>query len=151
MECGEIRLALVEAIRRAETILPRDVVAVLALAKEAEQGLARVQLETIQKNAEISRQGSIPMYQDTGIETFIVRIGTDFPGISSLRSVLVDAVRQATQEIPLRPNTVHPFTGENSGDNVGEHVPHITWIWSMVIDAQSTFFPRVMEVRTVLP
>jgi len=127
MEYAEIRLALVEAIRRAETMLPRDVIAALARAKEAEQGLARVQLETILKNAEISREGSIPMCQDTGIQTFIIRIGVDFPGISSLRSVIVDAVRQATQEIPLRPNTVHPFTGENPGDNVGEYIPHITW------------------------
>jgi len=127
MEYAEIRLALVEAIRRAETMLPRDVIAALARAKEAEQGLARVQLETILKNTDIARDGAIPMCQDTGIQTFIVRIGVDFPGISSLRSVIVDAVRQATQEIPLRPNTVHPFTGENPGDNVGEYIPHITW------------------------
>lgn len=127
MEYDEIRLALVEAIRKAETILPRDVIAALERAKESEQGLARVQLETILKNADIARDGAIPMCQDTGIQTFIIRVGVGFPGLSSLRAVIVDAVRQATQEIPLRPNTVHPFTGENPGDNVGEHVPHITW------------------------
>ncbi|MCD6494450.1 fumarate hydratase [Candidatus Bipolaricaulota bacterium] len=127
MEHDEIRLALVEAIRKAETILPCDVVAALEQAKESEQGLARVQLETILKNAEIARAGSIPMCQDTGIQTFIVRVGVSYPGLSSLRALIVDAVSQATREIPLRPNAVHPLTGENTGNNVGDHVPHITW------------------------
>jgi len=127
MEYDEIRLALVEAIRKAETTLPCDVVVALEQAKESEQGLARVQLETILKNAEIAGAGSIPMCQDTGIQTFIIRVGVSYPGLSSLRALIVDAVRQATREIPLRPNTVHPLTGENTGNNVGDHVPHITW------------------------
>lgn len=127
MEHDEIRLALVEAIRKAETILPCDVVVALEQAKESKQGLARVQLETILKNAEIAGAGSIPMCQDTGIRTFIIRVGVSYPGLSSLCALIVDAVRQATREIPLRPNAVHPLTGENTGNNVGDHVPHITW------------------------
>ncbi len=127
MDYDKIGLALEDAIRRAETILPCDVVVALEQAKESEQGMARVQLETILKNAEIARAGSIPMCQDTGIQTFIVRVGAQFPWLSSLQSQIVQAVRRATAEIPLRPNAVHPFTGENTGNNVGDHVPHITW------------------------
>ena len=35
--------------------------------------------------------------------------------------------KKATKEIPLRPNTVDPFTGENHTDNTGDHIPYITW------------------------
>ncbi len=118
---------LVAAIRKAETVLPEDVVAALARAKERERGPARVQLETILKNVDVARSGMIPMCQDTGIQTFFVRVGADFPYLSSLRKLITTAVLQATREIPLRPNTVHPFTGENPGNNVGEHIPDITW------------------------
>ena len=36
------------------------------------------------------------------------------------------AVKMATEEGPLRPNTVNPFTGKNSGDNLGPNAPAIT-------------------------
>lgn len=118
---------LVEAIRKAETVLGQDVVLALEAARETESGAARVQLETMLQNVAAARDGSIPMCQDTGIQTFILRVGARFPGLARLKTQIIDAVRRATIEIPLRPNTVHPFTGENPGDNVGEHVPYISW------------------------
>ncbi len=127
MNDEELIRQLVAAIRKAETVLGKDVVLALKEASEAESGTARVQLETMLENVTAARDGSIPMCQDTGIQTFIVRVGAKYPGLSSLRSQIIQAVRRATVEIPLRPNTVHPFTGENPGDNVGEHVPYISW------------------------
>jgi len=118
---------LVEAIRKAETVLGQDVVLALEAARETESGAARVQLETMLQNVAAARDGSIPMCQDTGIQTFILRVGARFPGLARLKAQIIEAVRRATIEIPLRPNTVHPFTGENPGDNVGEHVPYISW------------------------
>jgi len=118
---------LISAIRQAETVLNDDVVLALKRAKEIESGAARVQLESMLENAAAARDGSIPMCQDTGIQTFIVRVGAKFPLLSSLKESIVKAVRRATVDVPLRPNTVHPFTGENPGDNVGEHVPYISW------------------------
>ena len=127
MKDGELVGQLVEAIRRAETILPEDVLIALKEASEIESGVARVQLEAMLENVAAARDGSIPMCQDTGIQTFIVRAGASYPGLASLKSQIIEAVRRATIEVPLRPNTVHPFTGENPGDNVGEHVPYISW------------------------
>jgi fumarate hydratase subunit alpha len=118
---------LVDAIRIAETILPQDVIASLEEARSIEEGAGLVQLEAILKNVDAARDGSIPMCQDTGIQTFIVRVGAGFPDLSSLTSIITEAVRKATTEVPLRPNTVHPFTGTNPGDNVGYHVPYISW------------------------
>ncbi len=127
MSSDEVIEHLVSAIRQAETVLPQDVVSALKQAKEVESGAARVQLEAMLKNADAARDGSIPMCQDTGIQSFIVRAGAKFPGLSALRSQIIAAVRRATSEVPLRPNTVHPFTGDNPGDNVGEHIPYISW------------------------
>ncbi|MEA3239801.1 MAG: fumarate hydratase [Candidatus Bipolaricaulota bacterium] len=127
MNSDEVIEHLVSAIRQAETILPQDVVNALKQAKEEESGAARVQLEAMLKNVDAARNGSIPMCQDTGIQTFIVHVGAEFSGLSSLRPQIIDAVKRATSEVPLRPNTVHPFSGENPGDNVGEHIPYISW------------------------
>ncbi len=127
MNGEELIRYLVDAIRIAETILPQDVVAALKKARSIEEGAGLVQLEAILKNVDAARDGSIPMCQDTGIQTFLVRVGAGFPGLSSLKSTITEAVRRATTEVPLRPNTVHPFTGKNPGDNVGYHVPYISW------------------------
>ncbi|MCD6135656.1 fumarate hydratase [Candidatus Bipolaricaulota bacterium] len=127
MSDEELVEQLVEAIRKAETVLGQDVVLALEAARETESGAARVQLETMLQNVAAARDGSIPMCQDTGIQTFILRVGARFPGLARLKAQIIEAVRRATIEIPLRPNTVHPFTGENPGDNVGEHVPYISW------------------------
>jgi fumarate hydratase subunit alpha len=36
-------------------------------------------------------------------------------------------VERATEEVPLRPNAVDPITRKNPGNNVGEHMPSITY------------------------
>ncbi|OYT57463.1 fumarate hydratase [Euryarchaeota archaeon ex4484_162] len=118
---------IVELIRKAEISLPDDVVTALRRACENEEKIARIQLETILNNVEIAEKTKRPMCQDTGIQTFFVKIGLDFPYVSRLRSWIIDGVRKATEEIPIRPNTVDPFTGKNHGDNTGDHIPYITW------------------------
>jgi fumarate hydratase subunit alpha len=118
---------LIEAIRRAETELSADVVTALERAEKVEQGPAKVQLAAILENIAAAREGSVPMCQDTGIQTFIVTVGSEFPYLATLKDSITRAVRQATEKVPLRPNTVNPFTGNNPGDNVGSHVPYILW------------------------
>ncbi len=119
--------ALAEALARAATRLPEEVVQALVEARDREEGPARVQLEAILKNVEMARAGKLPICQDTGTPTFFVRFGLDFPRLKDLVEAIPQAVRKATREVPLRPNTVHPFTGKNPGDNTGQHIPAITW------------------------
>ncbi len=119
--------ALAEALAQAATVLPADVVQALREAWAREEGPARVQLEAILKNVEVAKAGRLPICQDTGTPTFFVRFGLDFPHLNQLFSAIPEAVRLATNQVPLRPNTVHPFTGKNPGDNTGRHVPVITW------------------------
>ena len=125
---NELKRALVTALKQAATILPRDVVDALKQAKEKETSdLGKVQLGAILENVAIAREGSIPMCQDTGIQTFFVEAGMDSPHFKILRTTISDAVVEATAAIPLRPNTVHPFTGENPGNNLGRFMPYINW------------------------
>ncbi len=119
---------IVEAIRRAETELSEDTVKALKEAYEKETNeMARTQLKAIIENFTVARKGSLPMCQDTGLQTFFIDMGYDFPYRSELKNAITEAVRRATKEVPLRPNAVHPFLHKNSGDNTGRFVPYIHW------------------------
>ncbi len=108
----------VELLRRAATSLPKDVFAALEeIKKEAPTESALLQIENIVTDARIARESSRPMCQDTGIVSFILSVGDNFPLKSKLKDILREATRRATKEVPLRPNTVDFFKG-NSGDNV---------------------------------
>lgn len=123
-----IQKALAAALKQAATVLPQDVVSALQAAREREtSSMGAAQLDAILENISVAREGSIPMCQDTGIQTFFVEAGVDSPFLRDLRGWIGDAVVQATTDIPLRPNTVDPFTGVNPGDNSGRFMPFINW------------------------
>ena len=118
---------LVEAIRAAATELPADVTAALKAARAREEGVGAVQLDAILENVQAARTSSVPMCQDTGIQTFVVRVGAGFTLLGRLRALIEEAVRRATKSVPLRPNTVDPLRGGNPGDNTGRFIPYILW------------------------
>ena len=142
MDLQNIENGIVELIRKAETRLPEDVVQSLNMAYKLEEGIAKIQIGAILENIKLAKESKRPMCQDTGIQTFFVEIGVDFPYINELRKIITDGVKKATKEIPLRPNTVDPFTGENHKDNTGEHVPYITWDFTDGSDVIITAFPK---------
>ncbi len=127
MDKQVVLAGLLEAIRAAATELPVDVIAALENARLGESSVGSVQLDAILENVVQARNGSIPMCQDTGIQTFVVRVGAKFPLLGELRGLIESAVRQATQDVPLRPNTVDPIHGGNPGDNTGRFIPYILW------------------------
>jgi fumarate hydratase subunit alpha len=128
-----LKTALVAAIKKAVTVLPTDVVDALKRGREVEEEerarsqLAAVQLDAILKNIEIARARTIPLCQDTGIQTFFVRAGVASPYLPGLPELIAAAVAEATTVVPLRPNTVDPFTGANPGNNLGRSMPLIEW------------------------
>jgi tartrate dehydratase alpha subunit/fumarate hydratase class I-like protein len=79
----ELVESLAEALARASTILPEEVVQALRKARDEEEGPARVQLEAILKNVEMAKAGKLPICQDTGTPTFFVRFGVDFPKLGA--------------------------------------------------------------------
>jgi fumarate hydratase subunit alpha len=118
---------IIEGLTQVETELPNDVIQALRKAVTKEKGLAKIQLDAILENIKISSKEGIPMCQDTGIMTFYIEAGADFEYLADLRKMLENAVKRATKEITLRPNAVNPFTGKNSGNNLGMNIPYITW------------------------
>jgi len=109
-----------EAIRVLETDLPRDVEERLQECLPREEGNSREVMKTIVENMRYARERSIPMCQDTGTLVFFVRR-------AERQSEVVDVIRSgvelATKEVPLRANTVNPFTRENEGRNLGRNNP----------------------------
>ncbi|WP_440952263.1 fumarate hydratase [Methanococcoides sp. FTZ1] len=115
-------------IKEAETILPEDVVKALETAKENESSdVAISQIEAILKNIEIAGKNSVPLCQDTGILIFYVEIGRELNFDFDLKGAILEATRQATIQVPLRPNAVDPLTRSNSSDNTGEGLPDIKY------------------------
>ena len=142
MDYDDLKKGVVKLIQKAETELPEDVIYALNKAYETEQGIAKTQIGAILENIKLARESGRPMCQDTGIQTFFVDVGVDFPEINSIKEVIVDAVSIATREVPLRPNTVDPFTGENHKDNLGKYIPYITWDFVDGDDVFITALPK---------
>ncbi len=136
--------SVVELIRRAETSLPKDVESAIEKAYKREKDeIPRMQLKTILENVKIARKKKIPICQDTGLLGFFVRIGSnsDISAITIKRGI-IKGVKIATEEIPLRPNTVHPITRKNSNDNTGILIPEIEFEFSDRDYTEITVMPK---------
>ena len=117
----------IKLIELAVTDLPDDVTKALeeAYLKE-ESEIAKDQIKAILENIKFARENKMPICQDTGTIIFYIKIGENFP-FKRIRNILIDSTRKATNEIPLRPNAINPFTNENSGDNTGFRIPYFHW------------------------
>ena len=142
MDYQDIEKGIVELIRKAETELPDDVINSLKKAYQIEKDVAKTQINAILKNIDLAKKSKRPMCQDTGIQTFFVETGVDFPKINKLKNIITNGVKKATKEVPLRPNTVHPLTGQNHKDNTGNHIPYITWDFIDGNDVYITALPK---------
>ncbi|MGH9479507.1 MAG: FumA C-terminus/TtdB family hydratase beta subunit [Terriglobales bacterium] len=124
-----VRDALVTLITRTATDLPPDVRAAMRRATGIELAAnpasqASQALGIIQTNIQMAAVGEGPLCQDTGMPTFFVHtpVGCDQ---LALRREIQWAVAEATRRGKLRPNSVDPLTGRNSGDNLGPGTPVI--------------------------
>lgn len=133
----------VNLLRLAVVQLPTDVKEALQRAYHEETSQAgKVQLEAILKNIELAEKENTPMCQDTGIIIFYVKAGTRAQGVDKIETALQNATRRGTKEIPLRPNTVDPFTQKNTSDNTGRYIPYIHWEIIQGDTIEITAFPK---------
>ncbi len=138
-----VEKAAIEAITRATIYLPPDVKEALRKAYESEVSEAsKSQLKAILDNVKLAEELRRPICQDTGLILFFTKVGYDFPGIKVIEKAFVNAVRKATKEVPLRPNTVNPITGKNPGDNTGRFVPYIHWEFTEGDSLEFTVVPK---------
>ncbi len=89
--------------------------------------LAKTQLRAIMENIRLSEQYQVPICQDTGLISFYLEAGSDFPDLDKISPSIRRGVRRASEEVPLRPNSVDPFNHTNTGDNTGRNIPYLNW------------------------
>ncbi len=125
----DVQNAVVELLRRTVVRLPKDVESAIrkAYASETDE-VPKMQLKAIVDNIELAKKTNTPMCQDTGVTIFYVNLPRECR--ADVEKGIVEGVRKATKEVPLRPNAVHPITRKNPGDNVGDRMPYINWkVW----------------------
>ncbi|UCG70316.1 MAG: fumarate hydratase [Thermoplasmata archaeon] len=126
---GVIKQVTLNLLKNAVTTLPKDIKETLRKAYEVEEDpIPKMQLKNILDNVEMAEGSSLPMCQDTGIQIFYVTLGKDL--LFNIDKAIIEGVKQATEEIPLRPNTVHPISRDNAGDNTGLRMPYINYRFS---------------------
>ncbi len=145
MNPDELAQDLVKPIKKAVTTLPQPTLSALKEARKSEGKAGSVQFDAMLESVEIGERDEVPICKDTGTPTFYVRVGSDYPGIDELDSVkrgLKKAVQRSTEEVPIRPNTVHPFSGKNPGDNTGKSIPWISWSVVEGSELKLTYLPK---------
>jgi len=115
-------------IRQAVIYIPDDVKKALkkAYAEETSE-TGKTQLKAILDNIDLAEKYKAPVCQDTGTIIFYIRAGAKAENLNEVEEAIIKATRRGTKEVPLRPNSVNPFTQKNSGDNTGRYIPHINW------------------------
>jgi fumarate hydratase subunit alpha len=131
MEKNKIEEVATQLLRKASIILPNDVKDALKRANQNETSdLGRTQLKAILDNIVAAEQLNKPVCQDTGIISFFIRSrNLDYKNVEI---ALKKATIKATEDVPLRPNAVHPVNRKNTGNNTGVYIPGITWLYDDV-------------------
>lgn len=114
-------------LKQAVIYLPEDVKGALRKAYGEEPEPGKTQLKAILDNIELAEKYQAPVCQDTGTIIYYVKAGDRVKDLGKIEEALINAVRRATREVPLRPNAVNPFDGKNSGDNTGRYIPYVNW------------------------
>lgn len=122
----QFKESIYKLIVETSTNLPADVRRAIQRAQESEDEGTRaaLSLSTISENITMAECNVSPICQDTGMPTFIIHCPVGANQIEMKKSI-IEAVRQATKDSKLRPNSVDSLTGANSGDNIGPGVPVI--------------------------
>jgi fumarate hydratase class I len=126
MSMQKFRESIYKLIVETSTNLPADVRRAIKKAQEEEDAGTRaaLSLSTISQNITMAECNVSPICQDTGMPTFIIHCPVGANQIE-MKKDIIEAIRQATKDSKLRPNSVDSLTGKNSGDNIGEGVPVI--------------------------
>lgn len=121
---SQVRENLLALITETSTNLPPDVRRALKRAQLQEEfgTRAALALNTIVDNVVSAEEDVQPICQDTGMPTFIVHCPVGYNQLV-LAADIRWAVAEATKLGKLRPNSVDPLTGKNTGNNLGAGTP----------------------------
>lgn len=108
--------------------------------KSEDHELGQLNIEAVLKNIELAEKNNIPMCQDTGLPVVFVKLGK--VEVENLKKGIEKGIEKATEEIPLRPNIVDPFTRKNTNNNLGDYIPPIDIELTDSDYIEITIFPK---------
>jgi len=118
-----------EIMSRAAIEIPRDYKdGIGKMVEEEEEELSRFVLQSMLENWDAAEEDRRAMCADTGVPRYFVKAGNEARiegGFVALEHMLRKATAEATYEIPLRPNRVHPLSRHDNNNNVGINAPEI--------------------------
>lgn len=137
----QVAEAVCDIYKQAAIILPEDIVNALKNAYDNEKSeIARLNIKSILKNLELARENEVPMCQDTGLPIIFVKLGN--VEVENLEQGIIDGVKLATENVPLRTNVVDPLTRQNTGNNIGKGIPQINVELTNEPILELTVFPK---------
>ena len=120
-----------EIMRRAAIDIPADYLAGVKGMIDLEEGdLSAFVLQAMVENWEAASEDRRPMCADTGVPRYFVKVGNEARiegGFVALEETFRRATAEATREVPLRPNRVHPLSRLDHNNNVGINAPEVDW------------------------
>lgn len=108
-----------------------------AIANKQDESLSSFVLNAMLDNWQAAKEDRRPMCADTGLPRYYIKVGNDAKfegGFVALERALRLATARATQEIPLRPNRVHPLWRTDHNNNVGLNAPEVEWSFEPNVD-----------------
>jgi L(+)-tartrate dehydratase alpha subunit len=126
-----IEAAGLEIMKKAAIEIPRDYLDGIKSMQATEKNeLSRFVLQAMVENWEVAEEDRRAMCADTGLPRYYVKAGNEAViegGFVALERALRRATAQATHDIPLRPNRVHPLNRKDNNNNVGILAPEIEY------------------------
>ena len=111
--------------------IPDDYLGGLRACANTEKGdLSSFVIQAMLENYEAAKDDGRPMCGDTGCPRWYVKLGNDARiegGPIALEAALRRATANATQNVPLRPNRVHPLWRTDHNNNCGIGAPEIEY------------------------
>jgi len=115
-----------QLLKTAAVVLPPQFVGLLKQACERERNeLARMNLRTMLDACRVAEEEDRPVCLDTGLVFYHVVLGGKVMIEGDLNRAFLHATEKATEEVPLRPNAVHPLSRKNLGKNSGWGIPYV--------------------------
>ncbi len=120
-----------DLMEKAAIEIPQDYLEGLQEAAKSEDGdLSSFVLQAMLDNYEAAKQDRSAMCGDTGVPRWFVKMGNEAQlegGMVALETALRKSTANATHNIPLRPNRVHPLWRTDHNNNIGIGAPEIEY------------------------
>jgi L(+)-tartrate dehydratase alpha subunit len=120
-----------ELMAKAAIEIPEDYLAGLRRCADTEKGdLSAFVIQAMLENYDAAKEDRRAMCGDTGVPRWYVKYGNEARvegGPVALEAALRRATANATQNVPLRPNRVHPLWRTDHNNNCGIGAPEIEY------------------------